>query len=55
MRVQQVLANLLDNAVKFTVRGHVTLRVGSTVLRGQPAVSILVEDSGPGERLTPLG
>jgi two-component system phosphate regulon sensor histidine kinase PhoR len=44
VRIEQVLANLLDNAVKYTERGGVTVRVG-----GMGARAFLeVEDTGAG-------
>ncbi|WCR19172.1 response regulator [Paracoccus alcaliphilus] len=43
-RVRQVLFNLLGNAVKYTVAGHVRLRIQQC----PGGVIIMVEDSGPG-------
>jgi signal transduction histidine kinase/CheY-like chemotaxis protein/HAMP domain-containing protein len=53
-RLRQVLGNLLSNAVKFTERGHVVLRVGPdrrAVRRDQAGGTVLafsVEDTGIG-------
>lgn len=44
LRVQQVLLNLLGNAVKFTDKGHVTLRIA----RQDNRVRCEVSDTGPG-------
>lgn len=45
-RIRQVLLNLLDNAVKFTDRGHVSLRVED--FPGEDCIRIRVQDSGIG-------
>ncbi len=44
LRIDQVIANLLDNAIKYTERGGVRVRVG----RAGPRAWCEVEDSGPG-------
>jgi signal transduction histidine kinase len=51
LRLQQILANLLGNAIKFTDQGHVVLNVVLSRLEGtQALVHFSVEDTGIGIR-----
>lgn len=47
-KIRQILINLLGNAVKFTVKGGVTLRVHTQTSKDGPWLAVQVEDSGPG-------
>ncbi|WP_372837140.1 response regulator, partial [Puniceibacterium confluentis] len=48
-RLRQALTNLLGNAVKFTIDGHVLVRiVGIPAAEGRTAIHITVEDTGIG-------
>ncbi len=44
VRVEQAMSNLLDNALKYTERGSVTVRVGA----GEGSAWFEVRDTGPG-------
>ncbi|MDP2274383.1 MAG: response regulator [Archangium sp.] len=49
LRLRQVVQNLVGNAVKFTQRGEVVVRLGSgTIADGHVLTRISVEDTGPG-------
>ncbi|MES2035257.1 MAG: ATP-binding protein [Pseudomonadota bacterium] len=47
-RLRQVLNNLISNAIKFTPRGAVTLRIDVTRQGDDYALSLAVVDTGPG-------
>jgi two-component system phosphate regulon sensor histidine kinase PhoR len=47
-RVDQVLANLLDNALKYTERGSVTVAIGIDSVHGEQFAWCEVRDTGPG-------
>lgn len=56
IRVRQILLNLLNNAVKYTVRGSVTLTVtGEAKAGGVTNLSFSVRDTGTGIREEDLG
>jgi len=46
MRIQQIVTNLVDNAIKFTQAGYVRMRITQDTASGQ--VCFVVEDSGDG-------
>lgn len=50
VRLRQVLTNLIGNAIKFTVRGEVTVKIdrGSDTTSGDVALAFSVADSGVG-------
>jgi len=47
-RIRQILINLLGNAVKFTDKGSVHLRVAVASSSGRAMLEFAVEDTGPG-------
>lgn len=47
-RLQQCLVNLTNNAIKFTMQGHVYLNISLENRSGQPYIRFDVEDSGIG-------
>ena len=48
LRIRQILTNLLSNAMKFTHRGRIELRVASADVDGEPTWHFEVEDTGIG-------
>ena len=48
VRIRQVLVNLLNNAVKYTQEGSVTLRVGGRIQEDKAVLNFSVEDTGIG-------
>lgn len=47
-RLEQVLANIVDNAIKYTKKGSIEISVHKSSLINKPAVTINVKDSGIG-------
>jgi signal transduction histidine kinase/CheY-like chemotaxis protein len=47
-RIRQVLSNLIGNAIKFTLRGTVTVEVGSEALDKVSMLRVAVSDTGIG-------
>ncbi len=54
-RIRQILINLLGNAVKFTLKGSVVLRLSAVTDAGNPVLDFSVEDTGPGIPADTLG
>lgn len=48
VRVNQILTNLLSNAIRFTDKGHVVLEVRRKSVRGRPWLIVSVVDTGAG-------
>jgi CheY-like chemotaxis protein/HPt (histidine-containing phosphotransfer) domain-containing protein len=56
IRIQQILSNLLGNAIKFTSQGHVALKIGISQIEGSQAkLTFSVEDTGIGIAQDDLG
>ncbi len=49
-RIRQILVNILNNAVKYTDRGRVTLKVGGCYTEGGYELEFTVTDTGKGIR-----
>ena len=47
-RIQQVLRNLISNALKFTEEGHISVMVKATTDSDTPSLYLAVEDTGIG-------
>lgn len=48
IRLQQILSNLVGNAVKFTEGGYVHLNIDSSTVNGKTMLHIKIEDTGIG-------
>ena len=47
-RITQILLNLVGNAIKFTPKGYVIIRIAITECEGQANLTLEIEDSGIG-------
>ncbi len=48
LRIKQIASNLVENAIKYTKQGFVTIRLARSTDKNNPALVIEVEDSGIG-------
>ncbi|MDC0558995.1 response regulator, partial [Candidatus Izimaplasma bacterium] len=48
LRIGQVLVNIVANAIKFTEKGQVILRIQSEIIEGQFNLTFVIKDSGIG-------
>lgn len=55
VRIRQILVNLMNNAVKYTEKGSVTMAVSATVSGDTAALTFQVKDTGIGIREEDLG
>lgn len=47
-RIREIITNILNNAVKYTEKGYVNLKIGGTIEGNIVTLNISVEDSGQG-------
>ena len=47
-KIRQVMMNLIDNAIKYTPKGSVTLEIKKETHEGHLKISIIVSDTGVG-------
>jgi len=48
VRVRQIIHNLVENAIRYSAAGRITLRISSTPRSGGVILNIAVSDQGPG-------
>src|SRR5205085_11725769 len=46
--LQQILMNLINNAIKFTEQGNVVVRLSTAAIEGRECVTFSVSDTGVG-------
>lgn len=55
IRIQQVLSNLINNAIKFTDRGRISLRLSTVLKAGRHIWRMQVKDTGIGMQASEIG